>query len=257
MKSKEEILESGILEQFVLGLTDDEENLRVEAYLKKYPALKQHMDTIERAMETIAHQHSIVPPEDLRDVTMQKIADIEAIKVSKESLKWKWISAVALIAASYFIFWSFQLNNNIQSIRSKMSETSKNLEELSVNCNLVKEENEQSKRLIQLYTDELLTPVKLQGNNQQPGSEILVFWGNKNQHSFIHISNIVAPPEGHTYQIWADVAGEMLPLGIFSEKQKLCEIKFLENATSLNVTIEKSGGSDHPDVSRLIMSNKV
>lgn len=257
MKSKEEILESGILEQYVLGLTNEEENFRVKAYLNEYPELQQHMDTIERAMETIAHQHAIVPPEDLKAATMKKIADTEAIKMSQESVKWKWISAIALIAAAYFVFWSFQLNNSIQIIQTNLSETSKELEKLTVNCNLVNEENEQNKRLIQLYTDELFMPVKLQGNDQQPGSEILVFWGDKDHQSYIHVANLQAPPAGHTYQIWADVAGEMLPLGIFTDKLKVCEIKYIENAESLNVTIEKSGGSDHPDVSKLIMSNKV
>ena len=41
MKDKESILQSGLLEQYVLGLTTPEQNKEVESYAQAYPEIKK------------------------------------------------------------------------------------------------------------------------------------------------------------------------------------------------------------------------
>lgn len=56
----------------------------------------------------------------------------------------------------------------------------------------------------------------------------------------------------HDYQMWADVEGEMINMGLIDNKKDLLAMNYIENAESLNITIEPLGGSEHPDVSRSI-----
>jgi anti-sigma-K factor RskA len=52
--------------------------------------------------------------------------------------------------------------------------------------------------------------------------------------------------------MWADVEGEMINMGVINNTENLLAMTYIEDAESLNITIEPAGGSDHPTVSRLI-----
>tara|TARA_R110000868_G_scaffold379114_6_gene644835 strand:- start:10 stop:186 length:177 start_codon:yes stop_codon:yes gene_type:complete len=52
--------------------------------------------------------------------------------------------------------------------------------------------------------------------------------------------------------MWADVEGEMINMGVIGKQNQLLAMDYIDNAESLNVTIEPAGGNDHPTVSNLI-----
>ncbi len=56
----------------------------------------------------------------------------------------------------------------------------------------------------------------------------------------------------HDYQMWADVDGEMIDMGVIPKNKELIAMTYINNAESLNITIEPAGGNDHPTVERLI-----
>ena len=60
-----------------------------------------------------------------------------------------------------------------------------------------------------------------------------------------------------TYQIWADVDNEMLSIGTFSNSEELIALGYYDDATSLNITVEPKGGSDHPTLSTLTASKAI
>jgi hypothetical protein len=56
----------------------------------------------------------------------------------------------------------------------------------------------------------------------------------------------------HDYQMWADVEGEMIDMGVISKSKTLMAMAYIDHAESLNITIEPAGGNDHPTVARLV-----
>ena len=62
MKSKKEILESGILEEYVLGILSDTENSEVRSYLNSYPELKDHVSALEDSLLKLAQENAIAAP---------------------------------------------------------------------------------------------------------------------------------------------------------------------------------------------------
>ena len=56
----------------------------------------------------------------------------------------------------------------------------------------------------------------------------------------------------HDYQMWADVEGEMINMGVISKDKKLMAMNYIDHSESLNITIEPAGGNDHPTVERLV-----
>ncbi len=254
MKSKEQILDSGIIEQYALGLTSMEENVLVASYLAEYPDLKEHLDSIERAMEIIAHQQAIVPPSELREATITKIQVLDKPVTSSWT---KWVTGIAAGIAVLAIAYGLKLNSDLNNLNGELSTLENKISVMNKDCDLVKDDYLVSQRMLDLYRNENYLPVRLKGNQLMPDGDVVVFWNPTNKKACMKINSLQSPPSGHTYQMWADVDGEMLSIGTFKENGGIIDLKFLEEATSLNVTIEEGEGNDHPNVSKLIMSSKV
>ena len=257
MISKNEILESGLLEQYVLGLTTEKETGLVRNYIAKFPELKEHLNIMERAMENIALKHAIVPPEELKQHTLKKIQESGSIGLKPNNNKWKWMTGIAASAFIVATFMLITMNNKINNIQREMNDNNQQYSLLNNDCNLIKDDFKKNQQLLSLFMNENVDAINLKGNDFSSGSEIIVFWGSQKDNADLYIKNIPAPPEDHIYQLWGDVDGVMMSLGIFSNDKEIVKIKYLENTESLNVTIEEMDGSDHPNVSRLIMSSKV
>ena len=60
----------------------------------------------------------------------------------------------------------------------------------------------------------------------------------------IDVVSLPKLPEEKCYQMWAELQGKMVSLGILSETDRqLKSIPYTENALGLNITIEPKGGN--------------
>ena len=70
-------IESGILEQYVLGLLSTEDRMAVEQNIEKYPEIKAELNQIEHALESYISIHQRPSPPGLEDRILEKIKDID------------------------------------------------------------------------------------------------------------------------------------------------------------------------------------
>ena len=69
----------------------------------------------------------------------------------------------------------------------------------------------------------------------------------------IDVVSLPELPEEQCYQIWAELQGRMVSLGILSEADRqLRAIPYTENALALNITIEPKGGNTHASLNRSV-----
>ena len=61
MKNSKSFIESGILEQYVLGDASAEESLKVEQMVATDPAVRRELEAINEALEQHASNHSVEP----------------------------------------------------------------------------------------------------------------------------------------------------------------------------------------------------
>lgn len=95
--------------------------------------------------------------------------------------------------------------------------------------------------------------VRATGTALQPKARIQVYWNKNEQQAFIDLIELEPTPSGKQYQIWLDVEGVMVNAGLIDfDRKALQEIKFIENATSINITLEPLGGSERPTASMLV-----
>lgn len=73
-------IQSGILEEFVMGLTSDDENREVMAMAARYPEIQREIDEISASLEQLAVQQAPEPDPTIKPLLMATIDYIERIK---------------------------------------------------------------------------------------------------------------------------------------------------------------------------------
>ena len=97
----------------------------------------------------------------------------------------------------------------------------------------------------------------LEGSGLADNLQTVAFWNNEAKVAHLNIAKLPTLPDGHCLQIWADVHGEMINLGVLPNEVVVIKLPYKLDAESLNITIEPLGGSEHPTVSRLIASQNL
>ena len=91
-----------------------------------------------------------------------------------------------------------------------------------------------------------------------PDAEAIAYLNREAGKVFVNPTHLPAPPPGKTYQIWADVKGEMISMGLIDGNSKEMQpANFIEGTESLNITLEPEGGSEEPTVAMLYVNSKV
>lgn len=69
----EDYINSGVLEQYCLGLLDSDEAAQVVSYCLKYPELREELNSIEAAIEKMAAEKAIDPVPGLKEKILGKL----------------------------------------------------------------------------------------------------------------------------------------------------------------------------------------
>src|SRR4051812_11983159 len=69
----QDYINSGILEQYCLGLLDSSEANQVASYCLKYPELRDELNSIEQVFEKMSIESAIEPTPELRDKILGRL----------------------------------------------------------------------------------------------------------------------------------------------------------------------------------------
>lgn len=262
---KQKFLNTGLLEQYVLGLTSEAESRKVELYLNEFPELVQTKNELERCMEEVAKECAIPAPPSLKAKILTDI-DAQANSVTSPSeiknlptntgLKWGLgLAAASLIGLSIFCF---SLYNENENTKSELNQMALNYAALEENCNERKSQNEILASTNNFLKDANTHAVTLEGSSLSPQASAVAFWNKAQKSALLDIVYLPQPPKEKQYQVWADVEGEMIDMGVIDLVEgELIKLPFIANAESLNITLEPKGGSKTPTVEQIYISGKV
>lgn len=252
---KEKFIASGLLQQYALGLIDPEEEQDIEQLLDAHPELQEEV----RRLQTGIHQYAMqqgIPPHPSRLEQQASNAIPESAAPEKTSAPAprrpapKPNPAILAAFAGILILWYFQSNrtrNTIDYLRTELQQCAQEQNQLR-----------QTQLLYAQLTDPNVRPVTLGPTGLSPEALSVAFWNPAAGKAYINPSGLPAPPKDCQYQVWADVNGEMINLGLIDpSSEQIQPIAFIENAESLNITIEPLGGSKHPTVAKLLVSGRI
>ncbi|PQV47877.1 anti-sigma-K factor rskA [Jejuia pallidilutea] len=252
MMNKAYILENGIIELYLLGELGAQEELALERLLAKDDDLKVHFKSIESNFEAMALDNAIAPPKIVKAHVLNSIRSTNNVMPlpTAPPLK-RYLGIVASIAAILIVgsIWMYsQLNETKQQLK-----IAKDTNDLLLKDIIDLQENLKSATT---WLDVLNSPNTkqyiLKGNTLSPSARVVSYVNHEYKKVIINTVDLPKLDEAHDYQMWADVDGEMIDMGVINKNSQLVAMNYIEDAASLNITIEPSGGSDHPTVSRLI-----
>ena len=257
-RSIKSLLESSLLEEYALGLLDPAETAQVEKALREHPEVRKAYQELQEGLEDLARQSGITPPPGTKEGLINRLEQGRPTK--QPMLIWRRTGALAaaVIIALSIGLWIVQLAGERRSVRRQVSD----LQEQVIQLESALAEQQKAYADQQAEWDLLADPqtrrIPLFGNQQAPQFQAVAFWNASAEAGRLRILELPVLPPDKCLQMWADVDGEMVNLGILPADQGTwITLPFRPRATSLNVTVEPQGGSDHPTVSDLVANSSI
>ncbi len=251
MKEKIKIfLDSDLLEKYLLDTTTDEETLRVERYIAMYPEVREVYNELQDNLESFAKMYAVKTPEGLKNKITTRIKTERAGR--KKFTKYLVAASFAalLFAGVASFFWnqnqSLQQENTIVNNKIKTLEADMRQQLEDVRNQFIVLNNPQTRRL------------SVRGNKKAKELKAVAYINPVKKLSYINVSKLPNLPENQCFQMWAEVNGEMINLGIIeeaSDKEKLLALPYSNNAVSY-ITIEPKGGNLSPTLDNKVANIK-
>lgn len=252
MMDKSYIQENAVLEQYVLGELNLSEQQKVEMAIQTYPELKAELAQIELNFENLGFENSIQPPTTVKSKLLKEIGTIPLYAKSSNRNSYGVYLGIAASVAALFLVGSIYLYDQLETTKTEFQIVQQENDKLNKNVDSLSAKFAQVDKIYAVISSPDTEKYVLKGNALMPGAVVVSYVNTVEKSVFVNTSQLPALDADHDYQMWADVEGEMINMGLIDNKKDLLAMTYVENAESLNITIEPLGGSQHPDVSRLI-----
>ncbi len=263
--NKEQFLSSGLLEQYVLGITSSEERRKVEYYLEQWPDLKDEVHKMRSAIEDYAMKQAIPPPPHLKDQILNELSSQKTAQGSQAELGrrrgvgaqvFTGLAVMAALVASLLAFIFYTGKQNTQHAYNRLQNEFQALKE---SCESDRRAQQEMEKVFAFLSHGATQPVTLQGTRSEYQNGIIAYWNEENKAAYLSLTNLPPAPEDKQYQVWADVEGEMINVGLIKpgQEESFQPIAYLPEAESLNITIEPNGGSEEPTIENLVLNGKI
>ena len=248
--NEQDIISSGILELYVMGISSPEETQNVAAWAKQYPSVAAEIAAIEAVMHNYAQANAVTPAPGVKEnifkaiqndsasIVTKKAAAVEA-KVYSISPFWKYAAAASFALLIGSAIFNYNYYNKFNAANGEL-ETAKT-------------ELKQQKELAQSMHDDMgvmanknAMPVSLKPMPNMPDAAARIYWMQDTHEVYIDPSNLPAPPSGKQYQFWAIVDGQAVSGGMITTLKDgktvhVQKMKSFGRAQAFAVSLEKAG----------------
>ncbi len=247
----QEIISSGILEMYAMGISSDAENLQVQEWLRMHPELAAELNRIETDMENFAQLNAITPSSDLRTKVMHSIqkqnghaTDHVQAKVVNMLPFWKKMAAASVFLLLLSAVINLVFFNKFQSAQKLISEKEQQL----IAMEDAKKDIEADMEVVH---NKYSVPVALNGLEAAPDAAAKIFWMKNTGEVYVDPTNLPEAPAGKQYQLWAIVDGKPVDAGMILTTKKgndyrIQKMKSFGKAEAFAITLEKEGGNPTP-----------
>lgn len=261
-------IESGILENYVLGTASQEENSILECVMKNNEEVKTALFEMQETLEKLAYTNAIGAPEELKsqifskldfeEKSSQNISNLEKKGTSyipleigkgnieiteKKSNISTWLAAASLLLLMAFGWTMFKNQEVEKALVATKSENAQNEKQVQFLANQNK---------ILLNADR----IQLNGVEKHPGMLANVYW-DKKEMVYLSVENLPAAPQGKEYQLWAIVDGKPVDVGMYKAGSEMQEMKKIKSAQAFAITLENEGGVATPTMEEMYVMGEV
>lgn len=250
MKTMKEILNSGILHRYVVGETNPKEDQELYNALQLYPELKQYLNELEDDLMQLGLENAIEPPKEVKHNLLNHVKNVGNTKKTLNSA-YSWMLLAACLVLAMGIF-SYSVYTKSKDYNQQLTKVTEEYKDLKNQVETLKSTLTQREHIYDILSDPETGKYVLKGNSISPNALAVGYVNKSLKQVYIDAKKLPTLSKDKDYQLWADVEGEMINMGVVKPADDLLAMNYIENAESINLTIEPAGGSDHPTVSNLI-----
>ena len=247
MKEKvREFLEGDHLEQYLLGSGTTEESLRVERYIALYPEVREAYEELQENLEIYARLHAKKAPENLKEEILNNIRTLQR----KRSSFFRF-GVAASIAALLCISISYYFYNQNQNLTKENELVQSQIRNLEMDMKL---QLEDIRNQYIVLNNPNTRRFNIKGNRMAQELKAVAYINPIKKLSYINVQHLPQLPQDQCYQMWAEVNGEMVNLGVIKkglDKEQLLALPYGDKAISY-ITIEPEGGKNSPTVQNIV-----
>ncbi|MBL7702069.1 MAG: anti-sigma factor [Ferruginibacter sp.] len=264
-----EIISSGILELYCMGLTSAAETAEVAAWAEQYPEVAAEIEAIQSGLESYAQAQAVEPAPSVKEklfaaINTGKAAPFVEIKTEEKatakvysiSPAWKYAAAASMVLLVGSIVLNVVLNNKYQSANKELASTQNELQQQKDMADAMKKESD-------LIGDKNAKPFILAGMADVPDADARIYWMKNSGDVYIDPSNLPKPEKGKQYQFWAIVDGVPVSGGMIDtdfeidgKKVRLQKMKAFGKAQAFAVSLEDAG-PEKPAPTKVMAMGKI
>ncbi len=266
--NKNDIILSGLLELYALGLTSPEETIQVKEWISQYPEIKDEVDAIELSLESYAQAQAIEPPPSIKDKILAQIfrgrqkkylpvasnnnaTTLPGIYQMPPFFKLAAAAIIILLIGSIALAYSYyskyqSASTELQAAEQKIAEQNQANLAMKTDINVMSDKNSQ--------------PVVLKGTPHAPDALAKIYWMKNTGDVYVDPSNLPGTPAGKQYQLWAIVDGKPIDAGMISTEKGIYHIQKMKSfghAEAFAITLEKTGGNPTPTMDQMFVISKI
>ncbi|SNR32342.1 MULTISPECIES: anti-sigma factor domain-containing protein [Hymenobacter] len=290
----QEYIESGILEEYALGVLDDAGRTDVERLAAQHPEIRQELDEIMHGLDAYAQAHAVTPPSGMRERVLtgwqQAIQKQEApvspmtvtsapaaapapaasdeavvrqmpVADTSAAGRTRWLVAASVALLVLSALGNFLLYNRLRETEANLEVAQTEQSRYAATQQATLRESDERARQLSILRDEQFQPVELKGTPKAPDALARVYYNARTKAVYMDVRNLPALPAGKQYQLWALDNGKPVDAGVLAANttagDTIQQMKDIASAQAFAVTVEDAGGSPTPTLSTMTVVGNI
>jgi anti-sigma-K factor RskA len=271
--NKQELIASGLLETYVLGLCTAEETALVTTMCQQFPELLIEIEAIEESLITAAAINVTAPKAAIKQSLFAELGleqkntaapEAQFRRLPKENdsrLKlYRFGMAASLVLFVTSLAYNYLLNQKLNSLHSELAQINASKSVMADQMQIQQTKLSSLDHQLHIIGNPKVETILLAGMNSIDKSSAVVRWNAETKEVFFEASHLPAVPKGKQYQLWAIVKGVPVDAGtvdLNSIENVFQKMKTIAEAEAFAVTIEKTGGSASPSLETICLMGKI
>jgi anti-sigma-K factor RskA len=260
-----EYISSGILEAYVLGELSDRERAEVERNLSLYPELRQELELIEEAQESLLMKTAVTPRAAVKEKLFASLDKTEPetkvvpLDGDKRLGFWKFAAAASVSIALITSYLAYNYYGKWVNSSTQLSELIAQNQRIAQDYNQVNQRLDSLRRDVDVLTNPQFQRIIMKGTPNAPEALASVYWNESTREVYLRIENMKELTHDKQYQLWALIDGKPVDAGVFDGNVAgLVKMKPIGNgAATFAVTVEPRGGKESPSLETMQVAGHV
>lgn len=252
MINKQKILESGLLELYIMGSLDNADIQVVEKAIKLYPELKTELYQIEKTLYLLAKSNAVSPSLTLKEEILLKIKNLKSADSTKSnkvaSKGYTLIIPLILLSLSTLslIYAYFSSSKNYQNLENRYNK-------YKIACDSLAKNNASNQELLANLSSPNNKVLNVEPTEGYPDTRLIIHHNRNLKKNYLQLDDLPTIADDQSFQLWSLKDGaDPIPLDVFQGDQNLIEVKYIEGTNAYAITIEPLGGQSTPTLAKLI-----